>query len=299
MQEVLFWINFVIGAALTAAIYGVGPMLFVMCRKKQPTVRALRIFCAAYTLAVWVIVQLVSYDGGQIRTSPAILWSYIFYRIARSVSAKKSLSFSQVEKKEPNVFPQPEGEMCETPFAQVGETSPVVESVQSSKLEQPALAGQASKKELIAVVVLAAICCVLFGAAGLYFGYGSGLSDGNTIYEKGWNDGRNDGFDAGKNEKQDQYEQTIASMEKELSDAKDSLKKVKDSLKVANEQNAFYREFLDDSVFLQVRIGFIVEDGTRKYHSYGSACIENYDTFWAHNVEYCEYLGYEACKTCF
>ena len=81
----MIWIEFAVSALVTAATYGAGPMLLALLRKKPLRVRYLRIFSAVYTIAVWAVWQFLTYDGNAVRTMPALLWGYVFYRLARSV----------------------------------------------------------------------------------------------------------------------------------------------------------------------------------------------------------------------
>lgn len=85
----MIWIEFAVSALVTAATYGAGPMLLALLRKKPLRVRCLRIFSAVYTIAVWAVWQFLTYDGNTVRTMPAMLWGYVFYRLARSVLEKK------------------------------------------------------------------------------------------------------------------------------------------------------------------------------------------------------------------
>ena len=45
-------------------------------------------------------------------------------------------------------------------------------------------------------------------------------------------------------------------------------------------------------------IGFIVE-GSSYYHSIDCLNVTSASEYWAHNVEYCEYIGYQKCPYCF
>lgn len=44
-------------------------------------------------------------------------------------------------------------------------------------------------------------------------------------------------------------------------------------------------------------IGFIV-NGSPYYHLFTCDVYTSADTYWAHNIEYCEYLGYSKCPDC-
>lgn len=56
-------------------------------------------------------------------------------------------------------------------------------------------------------------------------------------------------------------------------------------------------EYFNDAMFLGSKIGFIV-NGSECYHNYDCLFLKYSDEYWAHNVEYCEYIGYSKCKIC-
>lgn len=56
-------------------------------------------------------------------------------------------------------------------------------------------------------------------------------------------------------------------------------------------------KLLGESFFLNNAIGFIA-DGNGYYHNFNCEIYQNADVFWAHNIEYCEFLGYEPCPEC-
>lgn len=45
------------------------------------------------------------------------------------------------------------------------------------------------------------------------------------------------------------------------------------------------------------QIGFIV-NGSKYYHQFKCSVYQVEEEFWAHNIEYCEYLGYKKCPLC-
>ena len=51
------------------------------------------------------------------------------------------------------------------------------------------------------------------------------------------------------------------------------------------------------SNFLMNHIGFVV-DGSPYYHTYECIMFRTADEYWAHNIEYCEYIGYTECPVC-
>lgn len=56
-------------------------------------------------------------------------------------------------------------------------------------------------------------------------------------------------------------------------------------------------QYEEEASFLNRRIGFIV-GGSSYYHSYLCSVFQESGTFWAHNREYCESLGYGKCPIC-
>lgn len=66
------------------------------------------------------------------------------------------------------------------------------------------------------------------------------------------------------------------------------------------EYNDVLRQYVDIyryKAVLNERIGFIVS-GSKYYHTIDCEIYQNSSKYWAHNVEYCESLGYSECPTC-
>lgn len=57
-------------------------------------------------------------------------------------------------------------------------------------------------------------------------------------------------------------------------------------------------EYLFKAIFLDISIGIITDLNSGEYHSYDCLEFQNADTYWAHNIEYCEHLGYSPCDRC-
>lgn len=49
--------------------------------------------------------------------------------------------------------------------------------------------------------------------------------------------------------------------------------------------------------YLYDDIGFIINDSDH-YHTYKCPTFQNANEYWAHNIEYCEYLSYTKCESC-
>ena len=275
----MIWIEFAVSALVTAATYGAGPMLLALLRKKPIRVRYLRIFSAVYTIAVWAVWQFLTYDGNAVRTMPALLWGYVFYRLARSVLEKKPVPAIPKERwytcpkcgqlvpeGKPcdceSLSPQPGEKLCGTPFIQAGQTPPGVET------EQPKPGKRSPVVPLCIAAALLVVCtCILGYRVSVLTAARDDLAAENA---------------------------ELHSRVSTLSTEKTQLQEKVNDLEARNEDLSGY---LHDATFLYNNIGFIVE-GSNRYHNYDCPVFQGADEYWAHNIEYCEYLGYSKCGNC-
>lgn len=275
----MIWIEFAVSALVTAATYGAGPMLLALLRKKPLRVRCLRIFSAVYTIAVWAVWQFLTYDGNTVRTMPALLWGYVFYRLARSVLEKKPVPAIPKERwytcpkcgqlvpeGKPcdceSLSPQPGKKLCGTPFIQAGQTPPGVET------EQPKPGKRSPVVPLCIAAALLVVCtCILGYRVSVLTAARDDLAAENA---------------------------ELRSRVSALSTEKTQLQEKVNDLEARNEDLSGY---LHDATFLYNNIGFIVE-GSNRYHNYDCPVFQGADEYWAHNIEYCEYLGYSKCGNC-
>lgn len=275
----MIWIEFAVSALVTAATYGAGPMLLALLRKKPLRVRYLRIFSAVYTIAVWAVWQFLTYDGNAVRTMPALLWGYVFYRLARSVLEKKPIPAIPKERwytcpkcgqlvpeGKPcdceSLSPQPGEKLCGTPFIQAGQTPPGVET------EQPKPGKRSPVVPLCIAAALLVVCtCILGYRVSVLTAARDDLAAENA---------------------------ELHSRVSTLSTEKTQLQEKVNDMEARNEDLSGY---LHDATFLYNNIGFIVE-GSNRYHNYDCPVFQGADEYWAHNIEYCEYLGYSKCGNC-
>lgn len=275
----MIWIEFAVSALVTAATYGAGPMLLALLRKKPLRVRYLRIFSAVYTIAVWAVWQFLTYDGNAVRTMPALLWGYVFYRLARSVLEKKPIPAIPKERwytcpkcgqlvpeGKPcdceSLSPKPGEKLCGTPFIQAGQTPPGVETEQSKPGKRSPMVPLC-----IATALLVVCTCILGYRVSVLTAARDDLAAENA---------------------------ELRSRVSALSTEKTQLQEKVNDLEVRNEDLSGY---LHDATFLYNNIGFIVE-GSNRYHNYDCPVFQGADEYWAHNIEYCEYLGYSKCGNC-
>lgn len=275
----MIWIEFAVSALVTAATYGAGPMLLALLRKKPLRVRCLRIFSAVYTIAVWAVWQFLTYDGNTVRTMPAMLWGYVFYRLARSVLEKKPVPAIPKERwytcpkcgqlvpeGKPcdceSLSPKPGEKLCGTPFIQAGQTPPGVETEQPKPGKRPPVVPLC-----IAAALLVVCTCILGYRVSVLTAARDDLAAENA---------------------------ELRSRVSALSTEKTQLQEKVNDLEARNEDLSGY---LHDATFLYNNIGFIVE-GSNRYHNYDCPVFQGADEYWAHNIEYCEYLGYSKCGNC-
>lgn len=275
----MIWIEFAVSALVTAATYGAGPMLLALLRKKPLRVRYLRIFSAVYTIAVWAVWQFLTYDGNAVRTMPALLWGYVFYRLARSVLEKKPVPAIPKERwytcpkcgqlvpeGKPcdceSLSPQPGKKLCGTPFIQAGKTPPGVETEQPKPGKRPPVVPLC-----IAAALLVVCTCILGYRVSVLTAARDDLAAESA---------------------------ELRSRVSALSTEKAQLQEKVNDLEARNEDLSGY---LHDATFLYNNIGFIVE-GSNRYHNYDCPVFQGADEYWAHNIEYCEYLGYSKCGNC-
>ena len=275
----MIWIEFSVSALVTAATYGAGPMLLALLRKKPLRVRYLRIFSAVYTIAVWAVWQFLTYDGNAVRTMPALLWGYVFYRLARSVLEKKPVPAIPKERwytcpkcgqlvpeGKPcdceSLSPQPGEKLCGTPFIQAGQTPPGVETEQTKPGKRSPVVPLC-----IAAALLVVCTCILGYRVSVLTAARDDLAAENA---------------------------ELRSRVSALSTEKTQLQEKVNDLEARNEDLSGY---LHDATFLYNNIGFIVE-GSNRYHNYDCPVFQGADEYWAHNIEYCEYLGYSKCGNC-
>lgn len=275
----MIWIEFAVSALVTAATYGAGPMLLALLRKKPLRVRYLRIFSAVYTIAVWAVWQFLTYDGNAVRTMPALLWGYVFYRLARSILEKKPVPAIPKERwytcpkcgqlvpeGKPcdceSLSPQPGKKLCGTPFIQAGQTPPGVETEQPKPGKRPPVVPLC-----IAAALLVVCTCILGYRVSVLTAARDDLAAENA---------------------------ELRSRVSTLSTEKTQLQEKVNDLEARNEDLSGY---LHDATFLYNNIGFIVE-GSNRYHNYDCPVFQGADEYWAHNIEYCEYLGYSKCGNC-
>lgn len=92
------------------------------------------------------------------------------------------------------------------------------------------------------------------------------------------------------NNKLTQKEEAISEYRTKVGDLNTELARV-------NIQKERLYDHLDAALFLYNNIGFIV-NGSSYYHNYECPVFQAASEYWAHNIEYCQSIGYGACPVC-
>lgn len=161
-----------------------------------------------------------------------------------------------------SLSPKPGEKLCGTPFIQAGQTPPGVET------EQPKPGKRSPVVPLCIAAALLVVCtCILGYRVSVLTAARDDLAAENA---------------------------ELRSRVSTLSTEKTQLQEKVNGLEARNEDLSGY---LHDATFLYNNIGFIVE-GSNRYHNYDCPVFQGADEYWAHNIEYCEYLGYSKCGNC-
>ena len=152
--------------------------------------------------------------------------------------------------------------MCGTPFIQAGQTPPGVETEQPKPGKRPPVVPLC-----IAAALLVVCTCILGYRVSVLTAARDDLAAENA---------------------------ELRSRVSALSTEKTQLQEKVNDLEARNEDLSGY---LHDATFLYNNIGFIVE-GSNRYHNYDCPVFQGAGEYWAHNIEYCEYLGYSKCGNC-
>lgn len=99
----------------------------------------------------------------------------------------------------------------------------------------------------------------------------------------------------------DALKESYSNLETEMAEKEKDL----DSLDTTNtslwnqleEQNDKINQYSRDMIFLTGNIGFITDQGN-KYHRFNCSYFNTENGWTAHNIEYCQALGYVACEHC-
>ena len=287
------WIvNTIFSLALTIILYGAGPFLYYKMFQYSIPKKELRKLSILYTVLAWLLGNLfiVFILGGEVpRSGAALVWGTIFYRILTN-SLKKTGRLDPAGSESGYWIPEPLEPIQEVPTEETEKVKPssfyesekAVEQ-QNQKfgpLDPPQKRKPVNKALLLRVLTIVLICCL--GGLSIYGAY------------------KTSQLTAQLNETSE-LQQKYNSLKKEYDFLSSEYRNLLvEHATLESEYDVMDEEYLyaiERSGFLMNSIGFIV-NGSGYYHTYDCTEFLNSDEFWAHNIEYCESLGYSKCPYC-
>lgn len=170
------------------------------------------------------------------------------------------------------------------------EPKPIVFVYRSNfKLKSPETSKKSNgsfQKHRTIITATALSAAVLIGICGTVYG----VIQGNAIQSK----------EAELNEAEeeiDSLKHEKLMLNREIAEKDQKIQKMQDEIDDNNLMMDDFFTYVDESAFLRSSIGFIV-NGSSYYHSYECDVFQRADEYWAHNIEYCEFLGYGPCPIC-
>lgn len=304
----LWLLNAGLNLAFTGILYGVGPLFFYQTKIFPTTKKRVMAFSIIYTILAWLSFNLIRtlwFSGDEIKIYPAVIWGTIFYNLLlRGLKKTRRLESSYSD--DSSCVPDP---LEHVPTEPAQENHPTKEQStsfyesekaaehQSQKfgpLDPPQKFKRSPSSSARNSRILYAFCAlsIIFGiSSGIFF-----LYKANNValrYEKGWNDG----FNAGSSDLEKKYNELKHDYDFLAAEHRNLLV---EHANLESEYDVMDEEYLyviERSGFLMNSIGFIV-NGSGYYHTYDCTEFQNADEFWAHNIEYCESMGYSKCPYC-
>lgn len=288
----LWLLNAGLNLAFTVILYGVGPLFFYQTKIFPTTKKKVMTFSIIYTILAWLSFNLIRalwFGGGEIKLYPAVIWGAIFYNLLLK-GLKKTGRLESPGSESGYWVPEPlkptqkePTEKTEKEKASSFYESEKASEQQSQKfgpLDPPQKRKPVNKVFLFRAIIVLMICCL--GGLAMYGAYKTASLTNQLRNAENW---------------KTEYDQLKYDYDFLSSEYRDLLVEhaTLESDYTALDENFAYT--IERSAFLMHNIGFIV-NGSGYYHSYDCDAFLNADEFWAHNIEYCEYLGYNQCPYC-
>ena len=287
------WIvNTIFSLALTIILYGAGPFLYYKMFQYSIPKKELRKLSILYTVLAWLLGNLfiVFVLGGEVpRSGAALVWGTIFYRILRN-GLKKTGRLATAGSESGYWIPEPleSPQKASTEETEKVKPSSFYESEKAAEqqnqkfgpLDPPQKRKPVNKEFLLRALTIVLICCL--GGLSVYGAYKTSqlTSQLNETFKL-----------------QQEYDSLKTDYDFLSSEYRNLLV---EHATLESEYDVMDEEYLyaiERSGFLMNSIGFIV-NGSGYYHTYDCTEFQNADEFWAHNIEYCESLGYSKCPYC-
>lgn len=268
----LYFMSILLAMAITLLAYGAGPLLFALIWKKPILKKRFRLLCILYTITVAILFMALRFVAGDnVGTfAPALIWGIVFYKIGGHILRSKG-RLSIVEMK------PPENLQAETSCAVAKvEPAPIVE-VYRSNFKLPQEREKNAGKNYFKMgffIMLAVLVCLSSAFVWLYSNCSMDLEEA---------------------------EKEISSLQEKIDSNQNVIRDLRQQIDELESDYYTLRGVAQDtaeaSAMLNSSIGFIV-DGSPYYHNYWCDTFQNADEYWAHNIEYCAYIGYSPCPYC-
>lgn len=275
----------VIGFIFTLLLYGTFPMVFASVRKKPITKRRFALICIVATVAIWLAWQAVkSGTGGKVGNSgPASLWGIIFYEVAkRKLSRRGILCDVMPSKKEKAAKPEeteyavdPSFVQTEIPFFDQEKQKET--QTEETRVYSPLDPPEKHKKRyapLWLTICLSVTCLALVSSCVFLYAQIEKLNTENQ-----------------------ELSTALATSASKYSSLNGDYLTLRSDYKKLEASYTHAVDRINETIKWFCRVGFISKNSNH-YHSYWCDEFQGTVEFWAHNVEYCEYLGYSPCPHC-
>ena len=290
----LWLLNAGLDLAFTVILYGVGPLFFYQTKIFPTTKKRVMAFSIIYTILAWLSFNLIRtlwFGGGEVKIYPAVIWGTIFYNLLlRNLKKTRRLESSGPKDGPwiPETLEHVPTEPAQEEYSTKEQSASFYESEKAAEqqdqkfgpLDPPQKRKPVNKAFLLRALTIVLICCL--GGLSVYGAYKTSQLTAQLNETS---------------ELQQEYDSLKTDYDFLSSEYRNLLV---EHATLESEYDVMDEEYLyaiERSGFLMNSIGFIV-NGSGYYHTYDCTEFQNADEFWAHNIEYCESLGYSKCPYC-
>lgn len=271
-------LSMLVGLVLTAFLYGIGPVLLSVFRKKIISKSSLIQFSILYSASISVLFVIVRYwvDGAvRVNVTPAFLWGTIFYQFAKNRLRRNYLLSNEPPKTESVIQDSSDPEEVIEPKEAKPEPA-AIQAEPSSAASETAVSDQPLQKSSTPLKAYAILLTVLFAALSAFSVQQS--MDLKSCKEK-IRDAEDQVYDLQLNNSA--LEKTKNALFDEKADAEKEV--------------AILQEQLD---LLNSAIGFWDTDYPEYYHHISCALLEKTTHVQVHDTVFLDSIGVKKCPYC-
>ena len=271
-------VSMLVGLVITAFLYGIGPVLLSVFRKKIISKSSLIQFSILYSAAISVLFVIVRYwvDGAvRVNVTPAFLWGTIFYQFAKNRLRRNYLLSNEPPKTESVIQDSSDPEEVIEPKEAQPEPA-AIQAEPSSAASETAVSDQPLQKSSTPLKAYAILLTVLFAALSAFSVQQS--MDLKSCKEK-IRDAEDQVYDLQLNNSA--LEKTKTALFDEKADAETEV--------------AILQEQLD---LLNSAIGFWDTDYPEYYHHISCALLEKTTHVQVHDTVFLDSIGVKKCPYC-